>query len=325
MPSRISSIPRRLKVLGVVVLFLVLIAIGIALKLHQEVRFARSPGGDVIKLEGYAFRPGNVPYDLPNRPITRVLAKMFPATAKRRAAWLRPDATVFATASFPNEPLLSAAFSSRDRSGKPQPAGTRIVVSDDRGQTFDSVLNYLGNGGVFEAMAFPRRGHKLRLSLMDGEKAVAEFRIANPCPGPHPIWKPQYVPVAVTNGALEISLEKFVADVTHRRTRCIFRVREHEQESAAYLPVAFEISDATGNHWRPAVDPPVQETNGWVSGSFLGALWPDEEAWKLRVEFKPADKGSKDQIVRVVEFLTKPEQVRDDSARPEPKKEPAGQ
>src|SRR5205823_4093674 len=102
-------------------------------------------------------------YDLPNRPIARVLAKMLPEAAKRRARWLRPETTVFATAAFPNEPLLSAAFSSRDRSGKPQPAGTRIVVSDDRGQTFDSVLNYLGNGGVFEAMAFPRRAHELRL------------------------------------------------------------------------------------------------------------------------------------------------------------------
>jgi hypothetical protein len=313
-----------LKVLAVVILFLMLIAIGIALKLHQEVRIARSPRGDVIRLEGYAFRPGKVRYDLPNRPIARLLAKVLPEAAKKRVRWLRPEVTVFVTASFPNEPVLSAAFSSRDLENR-SALGTRIVVLDDRGQTFDSVLNYLGNNGVFEAVAFPRRGHELRLRLMNGEEAMAEFRIKNPCPGPHAVWKPQPMPVAVTNAALKISLEKFVADAASQRTRCGFRIRNHGQESAAYLPAVFEISDATGNHWRPAVDPPVQQTNGWVTGSFFGALWPDEEAWKLRVEFKPADKGFKDQTARVVEFVAKPEQVRGDSARPELKKEPAGE
>jgi len=315
MPSCVSRIPRRLKVLPVVILLLVLIAIGIALKLNQKVRVVRSPAGDVIRLEGYAFRPGNVRYDLPNRPIARLL----PDAARKRFKWLRPEATVFATASFPNEPALSAAFSSRDASGKSQRPGTRIVVLDDCGQMFDPVLNYLGNSGVFEAMAFPRRGHELRLRLMNGEKAVAEFRIPNPCPGPHAVWKPQHLPVAVTNAVLQVSLEKFLTDAARRRTRCMFRVRYRDQEGAAYLPAAFEISDAAGNRWRPGVDTPLQETNGWVTGSFLGALWPDEEAWKLRVEFKPTDKGAEDQTARVVEFVAKPEQVRDDSARSEPK------
>jgi hypothetical protein len=185
---------------------------------------------------------------------------------------------------------------------------------------FDGVINSMGNSGVFEARAFPRRGHELQLLLMDGEKAMAEFTIKNPCPGPHSVWKPRQVPIAVTNGALEISLEKFVADVVRQRTQCMFRVREHEQESNAYLPAVFEISDATGNHWRPVIEPPVQETNGLVTGSFFGALWPEEEAWKLRVGFKPADKGSKDQTAHMFEFVAKPEQVRADSARPQPKK-----
>src|SRR5688572_22235667 len=116
----------------------------------------------------------------------------------------------------------------------------------------------MGSSGVFSAAAFPRRGRKLTLRLMDGEKPMAEFRIPNPCPGSHPVWKASAVPASVTNGTLEVSLEKFVADVGRQRTRCTFRVREHGQDTTAYLPVGFEISDATGNHWRPMLQRPAE-------------------------------------------------------------------
>jgi hypothetical protein len=55
-------------------------------------------------------------------------------------------------------------------------------------------------------------------------------------------------------------------------------------------------------------------------GSFFGALWPDEQAWKLRVEIhQPGDKDSEDEIVAVAEFLAKPEQVRSDLTPTGPK------
>src|SRR3989442_11047180 len=95
--ARRTTIQRRLKVLSVIILFLVLLAIGFALKLHREVPVSRSPGGDVIRLEGHAFAPGSVRYDVPNRPIARALGKALPDAAKRGMPWLRPEATVFAT------------------------------------------------------------------------------------------------------------------------------------------------------------------------------------------------------------------------------------
>jgi hypothetical protein len=239
---------------------------------------------------------------------------VLPDSLKKKIKWFQPEMTCFVSPAF-NEPLLSAAFSSWDASGKREGRpGTRLAISDDRGQMFDPVLNYMGNNGVFEARAFPRRGKELQFHLMDGDESLARFRISNPCPGPHPRWKAAPIPAVVTNGGLEITLEKFTTDGVGLRTRCVFLIRENGQESTEWLPVTFEVSDATGNHWRPGVDPPLKAPTGnVVVGCFLGALWPEEDAWKLRVGFEPANKESRIKTTCIVEFLTKPEQVTDDA------------
>ena len=310
-PGRVRSrIPRWLKVLAVLVVCLVPIAIGFVLHVDRrvsEVREVRSADGSVVRLERYEFQSGPVRYHQAEQPMAQAMWNSLPKDAKKKIS--RPGVTAIVSPSFPNEPVLSAAFSAHDAAGKPQDAGTRLAVLDDRGQLFDGVVNFMGNSGVFEAVAFPRRGRKLALRLMDGEKPMAEFRIPNPCPGPHPVWKASAVPASVTNGTLDISLVKFVADVGRQRTRCTFRVRERGADTSVYLPARFEISDATGNHWNAIVDGPVQETNGYVTAALFGALWPEEEAWKLRVEFKAAQETTLDQQPRVVEFLAKPEQA----------------
>jgi len=315
MPEGVSAIPgripRKLKVFVAIVGALVLVAIGIAIYTSRgvsEVREVRSADGTIVRLERYEFRSDTVQYHQAEQQVSQAIWNSLPKDAKKKVS--RPGVTVVVSPDFPNEPVLSVAFSAHDASGKRQDAGTRLAVLDDRGQSFDGVVNFMGSSGVFSAAAFPRRGRKLTLRLMDGEKPMAEFRIPNPCRGPHPVWKPQALPLAVTNGSLEISLVNFVADVARQRTRCAFRVREHGQDSRAYLPVGFEISDATGNHWRPMVARPAEETNGHVTVQLFGALWPEEEAWKLRVEFKAVDKDSGDQSARIVEFLARPEQVK---------------
>lgn len=317
MSSSATKTPDRFKVIAFVMVLLVLIAIWwIAPKLNQKSRSVRTPSGTVIKLEGCKFQSGTVRYDLPNRPLARMLSKVLPKPAKERFSWLRPESTVVVRPSFPNEPLFSVAFSSWDASGNWRQTGTKLVVLDDRGNVFDPGI-YDGNGTVFEALAFPHRGRELRLRLMDGDNPIAEFRIPNPCPGPHPVWKAQNMPVVATNAGLEISLESFVSETTRHRTRCVFRVWENGKESTAWLPAVFEISDATGNHWRP-ISHPLPSVNGRVAAYCLGALWPEEEAWKLRVEFKPVENEPHNQTACAVEFLAKPEQARDDLVSPEP-------
>ncbi len=309
------------RLLAIGIILLVLATLGISQMLSNRGEgTVHSSSGAVIRLEGYAFRPGSFRYELLNGTAARLFAKILPDAAAKKIRWLRPEATCIVTAAFPNEPLLSAAFSSRDSSGGIQGAGTRLVVLDDHDQSFDTVINALGNGGVFEAVAFPRRGDKLRLRLMDGDVSLAEFGISNPCPGPHPVWQPEHMPVTATNRGVDVILESFVADAARLRTRCVLQVRENGMQSTAWQPVACEISDATGNHWCPAIDGPSTNVNGRIALCFFGALWPEEDAWKLRLNLKPTDGGSKDRTACSVEFVAKPEQVRGDLALPEPTK-----
>jgi len=311
-PERVRSrIPGWLKVLALSVVGLVLITIGLVLHVGRPVNEAnevRLADGSVVRLERYEFRSDTVRYHQAEQPMAQAMWNSLPKDAKKKVG--RPGVTVVVSPDFPNEPVLSAAFSAHDSSGQRQDAGTRLAVLDDRGQVFDGVVNFMGSSGVFSAVAFPRRGRKLTLRLMDGEKPMAEFRIPNPCRGPHPVWKAQGIPMGVTNGTMEILLMNFVADVARQRTRCTFRVREQGKESRAYLPTGFEISDATGNHWRPMIARPAEETNGYITVQLFGALWPEEHAWKMRVEFTSASKDSEDQSARVAEFLARPEQVK---------------
>src|SRR5439155_6811233 len=116
------------------------------------------------------------------------------------------------------------------------------------------------------------------------------------------------LPMSATYSGREVSLESFVADSAQARTHCGLRVREAGLASSALQPVSFEVSDATGNHWKPPIDQ-VQSTNGLFNCSLFGALWPDEDAWKVRVEFKPATTQSPSGTPWAVEFLARPDQV----------------
>jgi hypothetical protein len=149
---------RTSRVLAVGVVLLVVASVCIILKPKPQVRAVRTASGAVIRLESYAFRPGRVRYYSAQRPLVRLIAKVLPNAAVGRIKWLRPEVTSVVTAPFANEPLLSAAFSSRDASRRVGTPGTRVVVLDDHGQSFDEEVNYIGAFGVFEISAFPRRG-----------------------------------------------------------------------------------------------------------------------------------------------------------------------
>src|SRR5206468_1932416 len=193
----------------------------------------------------------------------------------------------------------STAFSIREAPGTIGIGALRVVVLDDHGQEFDPAVQDVNvNSGYWatEIRAFPRRGRELRLRLMDNTSSLGEIRIPNPARGSYPQWRPQTLPVSSDHG-LEISLmgfrsyqsgaATFTKQGVYPRTQCSFRVRENGRESTAWLPLSFEISDATGNHWWPLRDSLLEGVDGTeIRAGFLGALWPGEKAWKLVVEFK---------------------------------------
>jgi len=276
-------------------------------------RVVTSASGQRVKLEAWHFKAAPVRYDLPNRPWARRFEKWLPNPVKQRMGLLRPVVTAFATPNFPGEPVLSAAFSIRDPSGSTDLGALRVIVLDDRGEAFDpAVQNLIANSGywVTEMRAFPRRGRELRLRLTGQDNSFAELRIPNPAQGQYPQWKAQPLPVNASDHGLEISLMRFrsyqsgAATFTkpgvYPRTQCSFRVRENGRDSTAWLPLSFEISDATGNHWWPLRDSLLEGVDGTeIRAGFLGALWPGEKAWKLVVEFKHVADFPANELLRI--------------------------
>jgi len=245
-------------------------------------------------LERYEFQTNRVRYEL-THPWRKALEKILPDWTKQKIGLLQPTFTDIVVPLFPGEALLSVAVSMR-----PPMMGLRLIVADEQGQEFDPAAHSnTGSDGywVAEVPAFPRRGKELRLRVASNTNILAEFRIPNPAPGPHPQWKAKPLPVSVQDGDLEASLVSFQAksagDQTFKapgaypRTECVFKFREQGQETSVWTPVSFEVSDATGNHWNAWPNPEFAGITGTeVRSGFLGALWPGEGAWKLKVEFK---------------------------------------
>ena len=276
-------------------------------------RVVKSAGGGTVTLEGWNFKATPVRYDLPNRPWARRLEKWLPNPVKQRLGLPQPVVSAVVTPDFQGEPVLSAAFSVSGPPGTPGVGVLRLVVSDDRGQEFDPAVqdaNVHSGHWVTEVRSFPRRGKELRLRLMTGSVSLGEIKIENPARGSHPKWKPEPMPVSVKSNELEVSLVKFrsyqpgattfTKAGVYPRTECAFRVRENGRESTAWRPLFFEISDATGNHWRAWRDSLLEGVDGKdLLAGFLGALWPEEEAWKVRVEFKRVAEFPANELLRI--------------------------
>src|SRR5258708_5474277 len=129
MPSRTTKPRWRFKLLAGLIALLAIIFMGIAVKMMREAPVVRSHSSRVIKLEGYAFNPGRIRYELRRRPLAKILAKVLPQAATKKIKWLEPDLTTsILSGSFNNEPFLSVAFSERDAGGFLQIPGSRVIV-----------------------------------------------------------------------------------------------------------------------------------------------------------------------------------------------------
>lgn len=307
------SLPKPPGFRRLMVVLLLVVGLGIGLwwitPAPKERPTVRTSNGTLITLEGHAFEPGPVIYRSSDHPHYEFLVHWLPASLRGFARRPAIHGAVVPNPETPLEPVLSAAFSSLAPRGKKEGAGTRLAVSDEQGQSFDPGLNHIGGNGVFEVGAFPRRGRELTLQLMQGQESLASFKIPNPAPGPHPKWVASPLPQTAKDREFEATLEQFTVDPLNNRTECRFRIRFQERPTREWNPVSFEVSDATGNRWRPALDTASRTSDPpQVMGQFLGALWPGEEAWKLRVTFSSSTGQAETPASRTLEFLAKPTQ-----------------
>jgi hypothetical protein len=100
------------KLFAIALVFLLVVAIGIGLRTSKsgESSVVRTPTGLVVKLECYEFRPGTVRYDLPNRPLARIVEKVLPKAAQKRMPWMAPKLMCFVSSPFRMKGFSASRF-----------------------------------------------------------------------------------------------------------------------------------------------------------------------------------------------------------------------
>jgi len=159
-------------------------------------------------------------------------------------------------------------------------------------------------GFVFEA--FPRHGSKIYIRAQqwnqhNGQQDIipTSFVIRNPAPrSGFPKWTPDTLPITQENDDLKVTLTRFEIekntfnrggpatksnDPMNNGVLTAFRTEQNGAVVTNWQPVSIETSDATGNQAK---------NRGWSNRKegdedvmvYQWGLWPDEPAWKLRVE-----------------------------------------
>jgi hypothetical protein len=172
-------------------------------------------------------------------------------------------------------------------------------------------VNVLG----FQLDAFPRRARKIYLRIMSngqrGQQVSKEqFVVSNPARGPFPKWTPEPLPDTQSDGDLDATLTRFnygvrgfgfngggrlKDDPMNKAVLAAFRTEQKGVVATNWQVIRIETSDATGNHssgnsWSN------QRENDESVMTYQWGLWPDEPAWKLRVEFSKQSGFSDDEL-----------------------------
>jgi hypothetical protein len=191
-------------------------------------------------------------------------------------------------------------------------ANTACSTSSSRTQS--QVKNGLDIMG-FRLDAYPRRDSKMILRVTfygNGGQRVAkeQFTVANPKRSSGAKWTPEPLPDTQSDGDLSVTLTKLVAgaqspynrfngvaknDPLNKCVQLDFDIQQKGQSATNWRPVRVVTSDATGNSLQGWLNPNYQ--NGQASGyQYQQGLWPDEPAWKLRVEFSRVSGFGEDEV-----------------------------
>lgn len=132
---------------------------------------------------------------------------------------------------------------------------------------------------AFGLDVFPRRQKSFKLIVRDRNakdptQVVAEFDVPNPGPVSHPVWKPEPLPQARTNGGLEFVLKGWSRGGYDDRVTYYpdYETRANGEKRTDWVATGTEYQDASGN-------------NSWQS------LCTNEAAWKLETVFRRTEKA----------------------------------
>jgi hypothetical protein len=177
----------------------------------------------------------------------------------------------------------------------------------------------------FRLDAFPRWDGKMILRVISygqrGQQASKEqFVVSNPAGRSYAKWATDPIPDTQSDGDLSVTLTKLVAgvqspynrgtgvarnDPLNKAVQLDFDLQQKGQSVTNWRPVRVETSDATGNDLTGWINPNYQ--NGQPVGySYQYGLWPDEPAWKLRLEFSRTSGFSDDEVWAVTNVPVRP-------------------
>jgi hypothetical protein len=149
---------------------------------------------------------------------------------------------------------------------------------------------------IGQELALPRQGKTLRLRFYEIQNSrsvcVGEFKIHNPVHADAPSWKPEPLPVSREDAGVTFTLAQFTAENVVQPERGFssalntlkFQIAEQGQRTTNWQLRAIHASDALGNRNSYGVAS-YSERNGDETWTGNWLLWPDEPAWKLRLEF----------------------------------------
>jgi hypothetical protein len=151
--------------------------------------------------------------------------------------------------------------------------------------------------------AFPRRHGRFYVRVQENsnngqEMADEKFIISNPMGGPFVAFTGDPLPDTEEDGDFSVTLKKLMArakmpymrnndaddtDPINQGAQATFHIQINGTNASNWQPVAIDTSDGTGNTVTGFLNTQAQGDD-WMA-SYQYGLWPDEPAWKLRVEF----------------------------------------
>jgi hypothetical protein len=183
----------------------------------------------------------------------------------------------------------------------------------------------------FVLNAFPRWDKEtiLRVRPYRGTAVKGQFVLTNPVPGTVTNWTPLPLPQTQAADDLEVTLTKFTTsapvpywqggkpaptnELANQCVRLDFEARQNGQAATNWNPWPVVTSDGAGNSVEGLIRPyppngifprlPTYQHDGYY---YQPGLWPDEPAWKVRLEFVQRFNFSDDEMVTFTNLPVKP-------------------
>lgn len=213
-----------------------------------------------------------------------------------------------------------------------QYANFQYYLYDQAGTACAASYGYGGGGNGRQGsevvgvrfQAFPRRQGKFIVRVQENgnggqEMSDQKFVIRNPARKSHPAWTAEVLPDMKMDDDFSVMLTKLVSgaampyqrdqddadDAANKGVQATFHIERNGDVVTNWEPVSIETSDATDNHVTGFV-----AQNDWQNGddtvAYQYGLWPDEPAWKLRVEFSRQSGYSADELWTVQNIPLEP-------------------